>query len=130
MNWKGAGSAKKNSFVTSNTTKPLSLKHPSSTVMCSRSPQPIANKAFQAFFRRVRAGQTPGYPRFKGHNRFHSIGFKEYGKRLQTDGRRLKVFGIGVSRYAWHRPLEGDIKTLRIMQQTPDAGMPVHLRCT
>ncbi|MGX9686239.1 RNA-guided endonuclease InsQ/TnpB family protein [Deinococcus wulumuqiensis] len=24
------------------------------------------DKAFKAFFRRVRAGQTPGYPRFKG----------------------------------------------------------------
>jgi putative transposase len=24
------------------------------------------DRAFQAFFRRVKAGQTPGYPRFKG----------------------------------------------------------------
>jgi len=24
------------------------------------------DKAFQAFFRRVKAGETPGYPRFKG----------------------------------------------------------------
>lgn len=27
------------------------------------------DKAFQAFFRRVKAGQDPGYPRFKGRNR-------------------------------------------------------------
>ncbi len=32
--------------------------------------------AFQAFFRRVKSGEPPGYPRFKGCNRFHSIGWK------------------------------------------------------
>ncbi len=36
------------------------------------------DKAFQAFFHRVKNGETPGYPRFKGHHRFHSIGFKQY----------------------------------------------------
>src|SRR6476619_5821888 len=29
------------------------------------------DKAFQAFFRRVKAGQTAGYPRFKGRHRFN-----------------------------------------------------------
>jgi putative transposase len=33
------------------------------------------DKAFQAFFRRVKAGEKPGYPRFKGHNRFAGFGF-------------------------------------------------------
>jgi transposase len=27
-------------------------------------------KAFQAFFRRVKAGEAPGYPRFKGRHWF------------------------------------------------------------
>src|SRR4051812_49250770 len=36
------------------------------------------DKAFQAFFRRVKAGENPGYPRFKGRNRFAGFGFKEY----------------------------------------------------
>ena len=31
------------------------------------------DKAFQAFFRRVKAGEAPGFPRFKGRNRFKSI---------------------------------------------------------
>ena len=26
--------------------------------------------AFQAFFRRVKNGETPGYPRFKGYGRY------------------------------------------------------------
>jgi len=32
------------------------------------------DKAFRAFFRRVNAGEAPGYPRFKGRNRFDSLG--------------------------------------------------------
>jgi hypothetical protein len=34
-------------------------------------------KAFDAFFRRIKAGETPGYPRFKGVHRFRSFGLKE-----------------------------------------------------
>src|SRR5262247_3716171 len=31
------------------------------------------DRAFQAFFRRIRDGQTPGYPRFQGANRSNSF---------------------------------------------------------
>jgi putative transposase len=47
------------------------------------------DKAFQAFFRRIKAGEKPGYPRFKGCNRFDSFGLKEYGNGFRLDGRRL-----------------------------------------
>ena len=72
------------------------------------------DKAFQAFFRRVKAGETPGYPRFKGKNRFHGFGFKEYGNGFKIDGRRLKLSGIGRIAVRWHREIEGKIKTCRI----------------
>ena len=72
------------------------------------------DKAFQAFFRRVRSGQTPGYPRFKGRNRFRSFGFKEEGNGFTIDGRRLRLSGIGRVAVRWHRELQGEIKTLRI----------------
>lgn len=42
--------------------------------------------AFDAFFRRVKAGETPGYPRFKSFKRFAGWGFKTPG-----DGWRLKI---------------------------------------
>ena len=35
--------------------------------------------AFRAFFRRVKAGGTPGFPRFKGRDRFPGFGFKSHG---------------------------------------------------
>jgi putative transposase len=75
------------------------------------------DKAFCAFFRRVKAGGSPGYPRFKGRNRFDSFGLKEYGNGFKVDGRRLKVSGIGRIRLRWHRPLEGKVKTVRICRQ-------------
>ena len=75
------------------------------------------DKAFQAFFRRVKAGEMPGFPRFKGRNRFSSFGFKEYGNGFKIDGRRLRLSGIGRVAVRWHRPLEGQIKTVRITRR-------------
>ncbi len=75
------------------------------------------DKAFDAFFRRVKAGEKPGYPRFKGRNRWHSFGFKENGNGFRLDGRRLKLSGIGRVAVRWHRPIEGQIKTLRISKK-------------
>ncbi|HEY0607602.1 MAG TPA: transposase, partial [Herpetosiphonaceae bacterium] len=75
------------------------------------------DNAFSAFFRRVKAGETPGYPRFKGKNRFSSFGFKEYGNGFRIDGRRLRLSSIGRIAVRWHRPVEGKIKTLRLIEK-------------
>jgi putative transposase len=75
------------------------------------------DKTFQAFFRRVKSGETPGYPRFKGRNRFHSFGLKELGNGFKIDGRRLRLSGIGRVAVRWHRPLEGTVKTVRIIKK-------------
>ena len=72
------------------------------------------DKAYQAFFRRVKAGEKPGYPRFKGYHHFDSFGFKHYGSGIKIDGRRLKIFGVGRVRVRWDRPIEGLIKTVRL----------------
>jgi putative transposase len=73
------------------------------------------DKAFHAFFRRVKAGEEPGYPRFKGRNRWRSVGFKEYGNGCKVDGRRVKVHGVGRLAVRWHRPIPGTVKTLRLL---------------
>jgi putative transposase len=75
------------------------------------------DKAFQAFFRWVKAGEKPGYPRFKGKDRFDSFGTKEYGNGFKLDGRRLKWPGIGCVAVRWHRPIEGEIKILRVCRK-------------
>lgn len=75
------------------------------------------DKAFQAFFRRIKAGDTPGYPRFKSRSRFHSFGFRALNDGYKISGRRLRMAGIGRVAVRWHRPLEGAIKMLRISRK-------------
>jgi len=38
------------------------------------------DRAFAAFFRRVKNGETPGYPRFKGRGRYKSLTYTQFGK--------------------------------------------------
>ena len=75
------------------------------------------DKSFKAFFRRVKTGEKPGYPRFKGRDRFDSFGLKEYGNGFKIHGRRLKVSGIGRIAVRWHRELPAVPKTLRIIRK-------------
>ncbi len=35
------------------------------------------DQTYQAFVRRVKAGQTPGFPRFQARTRYHSFTYKE-----------------------------------------------------
>ena len=91
---------------------------PQAKTVFSQTLQSVAidvSKAFDAFFRRVKAGEVPGYPRFKGRIHFNSFNFPQFGVGAKLDGRRLKLFGIGRIRVRWHRPMEGDIKTVRIV---------------
>ncbi len=91
---------------------------PQAKAVFSQTLQTVANtvdKAFQAFFRRIKTGEKSGYPRFKSRNRFHSFAFKQFGAGAKRDGRRLKLFGIGRVVVCWHRPIEGVIKTVHII---------------
>lgn len=74
------------------------------------------HKAFQAFFRRVKAGEAPGYPRFKSRDRFNSITF-EVGDGAHIVGNKLRLQYIGLVRINLHRPLEGIIKTANIKRE-------------
>jgi putative transposase len=75
------------------------------------------DRAFQAFFRRVKAGETPGYPRFQGKGRYHSFTFPEYGNGAVVDGRVLSLSKIGRIHLRLHRPLEGTPKTVTISRE-------------
>jgi putative transposase len=72
--------------------------------------------AFKAFFRRVKAGENPGYPRFKGKGRYDSFTYPQYGFKL--DGDRLHLSKIGDVKIVLHRPVEGTIKTLTIRRSS------------
>jgi putative transposase len=53
--------------------------------------------AMAAFFRRIKSGETPGYPRFKPASRWNQLEFPHADRCLVFDGRqqRVRVPGVG-----------------------------------
>jgi len=76
--------------------------------------------AFKAFFRRVKAGEAPGYPRFRGQGRYDSLTFPQVpvGCHLDAEARRLRVRNVGLVKVVLHRPLEGTPKTATIQRSS------------
>jgi putative transposase len=74
-------------------------------------------RSFQAFFRRVKGGGKPGYPRFKGRGWYDSFTMKEWGNGVFFDGKRLFLSKIGRVRIILHRSIEGEIKTCTIKRR-------------
>lgn len=71
--------------------------------------------AFRAFFRRVKTGEEPGYPRFKSKNRYDSFTYpQEKGNWRFLDNGRVRLSKIGEVKIKLHRPIEGEAKTLTI----------------
>lgn len=81
------------------------------------------NQAFAAFFRRVKAGQTPGYPRFKGRGRFDTVEFPKDGDGCRWNSTpddtqvRVRLQGIGHVRVHQHRPVQGTVKTISVKRE-------------
>jgi putative transposase len=73
-------------------------------------------KAFDAFFRRLQQGETPGYPRFKGADRFDSVTFPAYGDGVKLS-ERLYVQNVGWLKIKLHRRVEGKIKTVTLKRE-------------
>jgi len=71
-------------------------------------------KTYQAFFRRVPTGETPGYPRFQGKNRYHSFTYPQYGNGAVVDGGILSLSKIGRIPIRLHRLLQGTPKLVTI----------------
>jgi putative transposase len=86
------------------------------------------DKTFQAFFRRVKAGQTPGYPRFRGRERYNSLTYKEFGNGARLDNGYLILSKIGRLVVRWSRPLQGTPKTVTISREAD--GWYVCFSCT
>jgi len=77
------------------------------------------DKAYKAFFRRLKAGETPGYPRFKGRNRFHSMEYKHGdGVKLYQNDRgqmRLRIQNVGHVKVKYHRDLPADSRIKHVV---------------
>ena len=75
------------------------------------------DKTYQAFFRRIRNGEKPGFPRFQGRDRYHSFTYKQFGNGARLDNGFLVLAKIGRIAVRWSRPLEGMPKTVTLSQE-------------
>jgi putative transposase len=77
------------------------------------------DRAFHAFFRRIASGETPGYPRFQGRNRYNSFTYPQVGEHggARFDNGFLVLSKIGRIAVRWSRPLEGTPKTITVSRE-------------
>ena len=71
--------------------------------------------AFQAFFRRVKAGGKPGYPRWKGKGQYDSITYPQDGYSVGES--TVTLSKIGQVKAKVHRPCSGTIKTCTVSRE-------------
>jgi putative transposase len=83
--------------------------------------------AFDGFFRRLKAGQTPGYPRFRGKGWYDSFTYRQWGNGAAIKRGRLVLSKIGAVRIVRDRPLQGTPKTCTIVQKAD--GWYAHIAC-
>ena len=75
------------------------------------------DKAYKAFFRRVRHGEKPGFPRFRSRRRYDSITFPSYGDGCRLNAKLLRIQGAGEIKVKLHRAIKGRIKTVTIKRE-------------
>jgi len=74
-------------------------------------------RSFENFFRRVKMGGAPGYPRFKGGGWYDSFTFPQWENGAKIVGGRLVLSKIGTLRLCADRPLHGTPKTCTIRRR-------------
>lgn len=86
------------------------------------------DRAFAAFFRRVKAGEKPGYPRFKPVQRFTSVEFTA-GSGARVEGNRAYFQGVGSVKFRLYRPLGGEPTAITFSQRASGWWLIVSCRC-
>ena len=73
-------------------------------------------KAYDNFFRRVKTGENPGYPRFQGYDRYNSFTYSQSGFKI-LNNKKLRLSKIGDLKLIQHREIEGKIKTITVKRE-------------
>jgi putative transposase len=74
-------------------------------------------KTYQAFFRRLKAGEKAGFPRYRARTRYHSFTYKEFGNGATLDNEFLVLSKIGRIAVRWSRRIEGTPKTVTLSRE-------------
>ncbi len=92
--------------------------HPELKTVYSQVLQNVGRRvelAFQSFFRRVKAGETPGYPRLKGRGQYDSFTYAQSGFKVSQSSVWLSLQGKQVQVKAKiHRAIVGIVKTCTV----------------
>jgi putative transposase len=80
------------------------------------------DKAFKAFFKRCKEGNTAGFPRFQGYDRYDSFTYPQIEKlkgkpTVAIENGKVILPKIGHIKVKQHRPLEGKAKTCTIKRE-------------
>lgn len=95
----------------------------------SQTLQEVGNRvelAYQSFFRRVKNGEKPGYPRFKSYGRYNSFTYPQKGFNLNT--KTIYLSKIGDVKIKLHRPIQGRVKTI-IIKRSPTNKWFIAISC-
>jgi putative transposase len=72
--------------------------------------------AFDAFFRRVKTGEDPGFPRFKGIGQYDSLTYTQ-GKNIRIGDSVIDLPKIGTVKAKLHRKPWGKVKNCTVRRQ-------------
>ena len=87
------------------------------------------DRAFQNFFRRVKRGEKPGYPKFKSRNESTQSFKVTANNRCIVDERHLKLPKIGVVKCRGLRPVEGRVLNVTV-KRVPSGKYFATICCT
>jgi len=116
-------------FDQCNTFKQLKQEHLFLTEIHSQVLQNVARRidfAFKTFFRRIKSGDKPGYPRFRSKFRYDSFTYPQLGFKIFKNVVQLSK--IGSVKINFHRPMEGIVKTCTI-RRTPTGKWFISFSC-
>ena len=74
------------------------------------------DNGYQTFFRRVKNGETSGFPKFRKRGQWNSITYPQYSSFPSS---HINVSKVGIVKIVYHReiPQEASIKTLTIIKE-------------
>jgi len=104
-------------FQTEKFLKPWKVKYPELKTVHSQVLQDVmirVDLAYKAFFRRIKCGDNPGYPRFRGQNRYDSFNYRQSGFNIHFGDSTLYLSKIGRVPIILHRPCIGKMKNCTI----------------
>lgn len=93
------------------------------------------DRAYQAFFRRVKAGETPGFPRFKPLQRYPGWGYNTHGDgwRLHAGDKmqhgHVRLSGVGVVKLRGKARTPGEVKTAEVQHKDGKWYLSVTVDC-